>query len=108
MRVNKNSMSRNKNLPTVVLGAVLVLTGCTPAPVEDNRHERTAAFLDVAYTAVSGETISAALRKEGLYEDIATDLIDGCGNTGMPYAYASQIPDMEDTIIQAYDIACPD
>jgi hypothetical protein len=99
-------VSRMKRfLAAVTLGGALLLTGCG-APADD-RQERAEQLLDAVTTVNVGEEISDAYRAEGIYEGIADDLMEKCGETGMPQAYASQIPDMETVIIQAYDITCP-
>lgn len=88
--------------------AVLGLTACAAPAEAVSPIEATETFLGAMAKVQLGDTIADKLKEEGFFGDVAQDLVDGCGSIGFPYAYASQIPDLEDIIISAYEVACPE
>lgn len=87
----------------------LLLTGCSTTTVDD-RAERAAVAMHTV-KALDSKIIADGLAERGLFDQIATDLVDICddGSTS-PYAYLAGFDDasMEPVIMAGWAVACPD
>lgn len=96
-----------------VVVLTITVTACAPEPEPDTRIERVATYLH-ATESMDSKLIADNAADAGVYEQIATDLVELCdegsSSGGMGYASAFNETDasLAAAIVDAWEIACPE
>lgn len=102
------------NTKTLALLALplVFLAGCASQPEPDTRVERTALTLQLLHAERSGEDLAEFMADEGLYEEFATSMVEGCDKNGDSFIIGFKAglndPTLQYIAEGAWDIACPE